>query len=363
MLMNFREYIKNKFKSKSIIEFGPLNRPLFRKSENKKIFYADIRPTDSIKALYENNEYLKKTGIKVSIEDIVDIDYVVKDSYVATFKGKKFEAAYLSHVIEHMPNIIDFFLDINRVLTDDGYLVIIYPDKRYCFDHYRNSASFSDAYSVYKYGIKENARMAFDFCYNAVCENDPQFFWNSSELTSVINTSSLRDAEKFYSDMLEGNLMEDVHYWPFSDIDFLKFLYEMKRAGFLNFEVEEFHPTQRNTQEFMVILKKSFENDSSKILELIDKYDLEINKMKDKHLISKLEDDLENAKCDYIKTVEEKEGQITKLSDENKSLQGRIVTLQDNIEAINNSKSMKVTKPLRVLGEFLHRKKGSEKNE
>ena len=89
--MDFRDYVRSKIKKNdSIIEFGPLNRPLFSKNEFKRIYYADIRSTDEIKSLYSGNDYLEKTGIKICTETIVDIDYKIVGSYRETFKGKKF---------------------------------------------------------------------------------------------------------------------------------------------------------------------------------------------------------------------------------------------------------------------------------
>lgn len=310
--MLFRDYLKQKLTNEKIIEFGPLNRPLFNKDECD-IKYADIRSTEEIKKLYSGNDYLNKTGITIDINTIIDVDYkIAEGSYVNTFKDEKFSVAYLSHVIEHMPDIIYFFNDIEKILTEDGKLAIIYPDKRYCFDHFRNSVSFRDAYATYKYGIKENARIAFDFSYNVVHENNPEIFWKGNELTKVISQNNLEDAERYYEDTINETISDgDVHFWPFSDIDFLKFIYEMKRANLFNYDVEEFYPTQENTQEFMIILKKSKNKDYTTILKLISEYDTQ-NKENNYKV------GLENAKneiCDLKNLVNEKNRTIEEIKD------------------------------------------------
>ena len=365
--MIFRDYIKEKFKNEEIIEFGPLNRPLFNKEECKDIKYADIRSTEEIKKLYSNNDYLNKTGIEVNTDTIVDIDYKIIGSYINTFKDKKFNVAYLSHVIEHMPDIINFFNEISEILKDDGRLIIIYPDKRYCFDHFRNSTSFRDAYATYKYGTKENARIAFDFAYNVVHENDPKVFWDSIDLINIISKNNIKDAEKYYEDTLTGNIAtDDVHFWPFSDIDFLKFIYEMKRADLFNFEIEEFYPTQYSTQEFMIILKKSKNNDASKILELINKYDDQTkenfykikieNEEKEimhlKHTVENIRKENETLKVEreetnknYKKLREKKE--IVEI--QNNQMKEKIRVLEQAIKNYEESKSWKITRPIRKL--------------
>lgn len=275
--MDIRTYIvENLSKNMRIIEFGPLNRPVVNKNVFPNVFYADIKNTDEIKKLYTNNTYLQSTGIKVDIDTIVDVDIVVRKSYKKTFKNvEKFDVAILSHVIEHMPNILDFFQDIKNILNENGELIIIYPDRRYCFDHYRVDSSFKDAYMTYRYGLKENRRLIFDFCTNVLHENDPVFFWNNKNIVEKINSSSGEEIEKKYKSILKNRKYEDIHYWPFSDYGFLKFLYDAMRFNLMSFEIVDFIPTQENTQEFMVKLKLSNNNDRNieVVKELINRFD------------------------------------------------------------------------------------------
>lgn len=347
-----RNYVK---KNDKIIEFGPLNKPLFYKNEFSGIKYADIRSTESIKELYKGNDYLKKTGIQVDVTQIVDIDYVVHDSYKKTFLGEKFDIVYLSHVIEHIPNILYFFEDVSNILNKNGKLIIIYPDKRYCFDHFRNSASFRDAYATYKYGLKENARLTFDFAYNVVCENDAKKFWNDNKLSKFLSKNTIEDAQKNYEATLNDEIIDDVHIWPFSDFDFLKFIYEAQRSNLFPFKVEQFFSTQENSQEFMIILTKSSnQNHDFTIKNLLDKYNPNIinNKLLDKE---KLEIELLN------KRINELDIKINKQEELNRELINENNQLKYLIQRIENSKSMKITLPLRKLSKLIKRSIG--KNE
>ncbi len=257
MRMSHRDYIKNKLLKTEdhILEFGPLNGPIATKDRFKKARYADIRSTDDIKKLYTANTYLESTGIKINTEDIVDIDYVVKGTYKDTFKKVPlFDAVVLSHVIEHMPDIINFFTDIKSVISPDGKIIIIYPDARYCFDHFRNGTSFIDAYEVYKDNRNSRNRV-FDFVYNAVHENRPSFFWSGTKSANILPKNGFKDALSAYRDVSNNKLPDDTHFWPFSDYQFIKFLYDLDRAELLDFDIEFFSPTKENTQEFMIVLK------------------------------------------------------------------------------------------------------------
>lgn len=273
--MDFREYIKNKLLKKNdrILEFGPLIRPLVSKKDYPNISFADIRSTEDIKKLYTSNDYLEATGLSVDLDSIVEIDHVITKSYTETFKNeKKFDVVYLSHVIEHMPDIIAFMRDVVNILKTDGKLVLVYPDARYCFDHFRNGTTFVDAYDVYKTKTM-NARAVFDFTYNVLHENDPTFFWNSTKIVDVLPKNTFSSARKSYDKSLINELPDDVHFWPFSDYQFVKFLYDMDRAGLLDFEISDFHETQPNTQEFMIVLspKKNKELDYAKYQSILSK--------------------------------------------------------------------------------------------
>lgn len=242
-------------KNDRILEFGPLTRPIVKKEHFPNSYYADIRSAEDIKKLYSDNFYLQSTGIKVDLESIVDIDYVIKGSYKKTFKNvKKFDVAILSHVVEHMPDIVDFFQDILNILKDDGRLILIYPDAEYSFDHFRNGSSFTEAYEVYTKQKSLGGRV-MDFAYNVVAENNPFFFWNDVKENAKLPKNSFQDTLAIYHKALTGEYPDDVHFWPFSNHQLIKFFYDMDRASLLKFEIEEFFPTRENTQECMVVLK------------------------------------------------------------------------------------------------------------
>lgn len=260
--MDFREYIRTNLLKKNdrILEFGPLIRPFVSKKDFPNTFFADVKSTEEVKKLYTSNDYLKATGVTVDIDSVAEIDYVIKDSYTRTFKNeKKFDVIYLSHVIEHMPDIISFFRDVVNILNKDGKLVLIYPDARYCFDHFRNGTTFIDAYDIYK-NKAINGKAVFDFTYNVVHENNPAFFWEDDNVTSILPKNKFDDAIKSFDKAFENELPDDVHFWPFSDYQFVKFLYDTDRAGLLDFEISDFQETQFNTQEFMIVLTPKKKN-------------------------------------------------------------------------------------------------------
>ena len=346
--MNNREYIKMKIpKNKKILEFGPLQSPIADKKTFPNVKYADIKTTEEVKKMYSGNEYLKDTGIYVDIDSIVDIDYVIKHDY-KTDINDKFDVVILSHVIEHMPNILFFFQDVLNVIKDDGLLIINYPDKRYCFDHYRTDSCFADAYMIYK-NKNDNSKMILDFYMNVLKENDPAFFWTNLNIISKLNSKTSSEILGNLEKKNKHGKYEDIHYWPFSDYGFLKFLDDAKRFGLLNFVITEFIPTQKNTQEFLVILKKSDNQFDDKLRNYINRYDPNI-------VSSIMRNALESKDAYYNIEKEKISKEVVDLENKIKKLENDNLYLRNELNKILNSKSWKITKPLRFI------KKPSYKN-
>jgi predicted SAM-dependent methyltransferase len=243
-------------KEARILEIGPLNRQIARKEEYQQSYTCDIRTTEEVKELYCGNDYLKATGISVDAATIVDIDYVIKGSYEETFQGEeRFDYVIASHVLEHVTDIISFFGDIATILKPGGKMLLVYPDKRFCFDHFRESTTFSEAYVVYKNDEKTVAPRVLDFFMNVVHENSPLYFWENYHALSLLPALTGKQAIEKYEEMLQGIKPDDVHYWPFSSEAFLRFLYDLTRTGLLPFTCADFEDTPMNDQQFFLAMQ------------------------------------------------------------------------------------------------------------
>lgn len=250
-----KEYIYSQIENKAsrILELGPLNRPLFEKKEFPNSFTADIRSTEDVKKLYEKNDYLSATGICVDTDSIVDIDYVIKGSYANTFKDtEKFDYIVASHVVEHIPDLIGWFEDASSVLVPNGKVLLVYPDKRYSFDKFRESSVFTQALQVHQGKTAALEQRIMDFQTNVVDENDPAYWWYHPNALEHLPSKAI-DVQEL------GKETDDVHYWPFSPTAFLKFLLDMDRAGLSDFECINFQDTSVDDQQFFVTLKKKAE--------------------------------------------------------------------------------------------------------
>lgn len=320
-----------------ILELGPLNRPIVLKKDFPNCIYCDIRCTEDVKDLYSGNAYLESTGLMVDTSTIVDIDDVIVGSYSGFYENKeKFDVVVASHVLEHMPDIIFSIRDIAGILKSGGIFCIVYPDKRYCFDHFRQSASFRDAYNVFVNGVEFNAPMVLDFFLSSISENNPFKFWSNDSILDLLEKKDFKTVKEYFEAAKSGVQMDDVHYWPFTDWDFLFFLYQCTSAGLLPFRCIDFIPTQENDQQFFVALQ----------------YDPDIKDIDDaltnikKYMSIALPHFYSNS---FNLEMAELRKHNTDLVSENKRLQNICCEL----DAIKNSTSWRLTSPLRRIMDLL----------
>lgn len=94
----------------------------------------------------EYNYYKNKIG-KVIINDATDIDAIDDNLY---------DFIFASHTLEHIANPIKAIKEWIRITKDNGYIILILPEKSKCFDHNRNITSFKKLINQYENGVNED---------------------------------------------------------------------------------------------------------------------------------------------------------------------------------------------------------------
>jgi hypothetical protein len=245
--MTLSNFVNNIDKSKRILEIGPLNNPKAKKNIFKNAFYADIKDVDNVKKYYTN------------INGILDIDFVIENSYTETFKDiPKFDYVIASHVIEHIPRLIHFFNDISSVLNTESFLCLSIPDKRFSFDYFRNTTSFAEAYYIHVNNLTTNPIAVLDYFSNVININDPNSFWQGNEFLEFYKTAKLNvnssSILKRFEEASKGTYI-DVHFSVFTPNSFLFLILNMIYCSLFPFSVSNFFYTKIDTLEFTVILK------------------------------------------------------------------------------------------------------------
>ena len=131
------------------IEIGALDSPIVPDtSQKERIYYLDHLSTADLRKKYQNDDTVNK-------ESIVSVNYVVPDNDIKKVVTKnKFDYVVASHVIEHIPNPIQWFEDVLQILKPGGFIYLVIPDKRFTFDLQRPITTFGQLYERYLQHIK-----------------------------------------------------------------------------------------------------------------------------------------------------------------------------------------------------------------
>jgi hypothetical protein len=232
------------------LEVSPLYRPTVKKHQHN-IFYTDYCSADESRKKHASYEH----------DEIMDIDFVwlpgKRLSSCIEGGGVKFSYAISSHVMEHVPNPIGWLLQIFEVLEVDGVFSIALPDKRFCFDKFRDETSAADLidswirmqeipspYQLYDFlsksvdGSGEYGKRAFDI---AACYEDAKRHYSDADAINFV-----------FNSWVTGTYF-DAHCTVYTPDSFVRVFKEIVRLGILNIEISE--PIIGH-EEFFVQLKK-----------------------------------------------------------------------------------------------------------
>jgi SAM-dependent methyltransferase len=229
------------------LELGPLTSPLVSKSEGN-IAYLDHLSTEGLK-----NKYADDT---LMLEDIVEVDYVLKDSLKQTV-NKQFDYVVASHVIEHIPEMVSWLKDVASVLKPNGILSLVIPDKRYTFDVMRHTSTPGEVIGAYLENITRSPSTAIYDHYAEARQANAAQLWNGiADYSKLPTYHNQKEALNMCKASLQGNYV-DCHRYIFTPYSFFKILRSLINHGLItNYEVSYFHDTFENDLEFYVSLRK-----------------------------------------------------------------------------------------------------------
>jgi SAM-dependent methyltransferase len=95
----------------------------------------------------EDYHYYKNKKGKVIINEAIEISLV---------DNEKYDFCFACHCLEHIANPIKAIKEWLRIIKENGYIIIIVPEKSYCFDHKRNYSSFSVLLKQYEKNVGED---------------------------------------------------------------------------------------------------------------------------------------------------------------------------------------------------------------
>ncbi|MBT9433390.1 methyltransferase domain-containing protein [Candidatus Sodalis endolongispinus] len=115
------------------LEISPLFRPATDKALHN-VCYTDYTSAEESRQKHAHYEH----------DEIVDIDFICHPH--ATLQScvpdqQQFDWSVASHVLEHVPDPLGWILEVLAVLNDGAVFSLVLPNKRYCFDRFRQTSS------------------------------------------------------------------------------------------------------------------------------------------------------------------------------------------------------------------------------
>jgi len=227
------------------LEIGPFDCPVLTGNNVK---YFDVLSQEGLKARAVD---INRIG---NINNIPYIDYVSSTGDLSIIDNK-FDVVLSCHSIEHQLDLIEHLNNVSKILSPNGFYVIISPDKRYCFDHFIKETTIADIIQMNEQKTKTHTLKSVIEHRVLTCHNDSNRHWNNDHGTQTIDTDpmSLCNAINEYKNT-EGYI--DVHSLQFTPSSFEKNINLLFKNNYIDLGVHMVYPTLRGGLEFYAILQK-----------------------------------------------------------------------------------------------------------
>ena len=236
------------------LEIGPLHRAILV-PEEAKVQYADVFDADHLRTFYKSHQ-------QVVTENIPEIDFVLlQDGVVrrladATATNAPYDWIIASHVIEHVPDLIDWLAQVAEITSDDGALILAVPDRRFTFDLHRPFTSVGQMLQAHELGDdRPSTRAVYDHFRSHVTVPAPHLWAGRTPPGYEARTYPLESVLKAVERRRNGEYV-DAHVWTFTPDSFLAQMAELRELGHSSWFVESIAPTTRNTLEFLVRMRR-----------------------------------------------------------------------------------------------------------
>lgn len=293
-------YISDSLKG---LEIGPSMHPTLAKNE------CNISFLDYV----SREEQREHCSTDEDFQRVPETDIFVTSDQYSDFVSERYDYIIANHVIEHVSDVIGWLRELETLLVDDGILFLTIPDKNFSFDKYRQLTPFHHLVSDYLHGPGYSDK---EHILDIFINYDMNYVGKEFHPIKKMDASLLK--KEFSRDAFIG-----LHRHVFTGDTFLnKILKPILVSKFVNMSIERFYPTD-DYGEFSIVLRKN---------------------KKETHLLD-TEYIHDSSLCELI------------LVEKDKS-KAKLKNLQQQITELTQSKSWKITAPLRKIAAFFRKLKG-----
>lgn len=242
------------------LEIGPHDRPLVHKHEGP-VQYVDYTDTETLRA---------RAYAGVDPAKIPEVDHVWAARPLIEAVGAPVDYIVASHVIEHVPDLVGWLLDLGGALVPQGILGLAVPDRRFTFDLLRPESTLGDVVEAYLLQRRTpSLRHVFDNCALGVTVDHARAWrepLEGSELPRLVGDHALQFAYDQCVEIASTPRYIDSHCWIFTPASFLSILEDLARLRLAPFAVRSFTPTRKDDIEFTAQLTPADPDDTDAVL-------------------------------------------------------------------------------------------------
>ncbi len=133
-------------KKSAVLEIGPYFNPIAPRRDGYRVTTIDVFDAAELRTRAAADPHLGPDRVPgIEAVDLVGSACDLADLSIAAYgQDRKYDWILSSHNFEHLPDPIRFLRQCAAVLGPHGTLRMAVPDKRFCFDHFRQISDISE---------------------------------------------------------------------------------------------------------------------------------------------------------------------------------------------------------------------------
>ncbi len=250
------------------LEIGPSHRPIASKKDGFKVHTLDHLSKEGLIEKYKEHQ--------VDTSYIEDVDFIWNGESFLEITGKPnyYKWIIASHVIEHTTDLVRFLISCEEVLSEDGVVSLVIPDKRFCFDYFRPLTSLGQVVDAYFNDRKIHSEGTVAEYYASVVTKNGHIAWMDILPAEYRMVHTLEEAKSLMNEVHSKKTYFDLHAWCFTPSSFRLLINDLHELGLISLQEVDFHTTVDH--EFYLTLSRNGKGISESRMELFQKTQFEI---------------------------------------------------------------------------------------
>jgi SAM-dependent methyltransferase len=243
--MDFREFIRELAHGARCLEIGPSYRPIIPKSAGYDVMVFDHASADELREKYA------AFGVDTSL--VEDVDRIGTDIGRLLDEPGRFDLIVASHLVEHTTDFIGFINHCEQLLTPDGVVALIVPDKRFGFDLFRPLTTAGAIIDAHISGRSRHLGGLFDHYANFTTSSG-NMAWGEGDTGQIRHIHGPADATRELEKALATGDYVDAHEWIFTPSSFQLVIHDLLVSGQIHLRTKAFYPSEG--YEFLAVLDR-----------------------------------------------------------------------------------------------------------